>query len=278
MGKVVKIGRDKKCSADGCRICSVRINGSKRRETVRMLQSTSLQPLLLQLLEPCPELTESLPLSASLISLESQKPLLSCISKTAVEQDKRAHEPVTCTEGNDTTFLQGQGNTTIVQGDTTETMPLLQSQYNTTFGSTAHSSGNTTTALNNSKAIGSNNGEGSGSGSGSAEGDSKLSPQYRIEELQAQLDKMDETYDPDYINANVNPVDNLNILSLMVLRDWKQRAEGTQWQVYSFGSYRLYIHEANDRYALLLCTSAKYPSALAVSRLDSLCSILANKL
>lgn len=250
-----------------------------------MLQSTSLQPLLLQLLEPCPELTESLPLSASLISLASQKPLLSCISKTAMEQDKTSHEPPRSVEAGDSTFAQNHpGNTTTLLGDMNETLPLLQSQYNTTFGSTANSSGNmNTTAYNlngstnniGANGISSNMREGAGSGD---ESDSKLSPQYRIEELQQQLDKMDETYDPDYINANVNPVDNLNILSLMVIREWGQRSEGTRWQVYSFGSYRLYIHEVSERYALLLCTSSTYPSALAVSRLSSLCSILSNKL
>ena len=194
-----------------------------------------------------------------------------------MEQDKTPHEPLRNMEAGDMSFAHGQAdNTTTALSDVNETLPLLQSQYNTTFGSTTNSSsGNTTSTMQNLNG-GSNVRE--GANSGSVEGDNKLSPQYRIEELQQQLDKMDETYDPDYINANVNPVDNLNILSLMVIREWGQRPEGTQWQVYSFGSYRLYIHEISDQYALLLCTSSTYPSALAVSRLGSLCSTLSNKL
>ncbi|KAG0684084.1 hypothetical protein C6P40_003506 [Pichia californica] len=251
-----------------------------------MLQSTKLQPLLLQLLEPCPELSPVLPLSVSLISLESQKQLLSCICKPAIDQDNNENGIIGNNNFSDTTLMSAhllsQGQDTTLIADTTETMPLLQSHYSNTFGNVGNATTTTTATIPTatiSSTANNNIGNISNNSNGNLDNGKLSSAQVRIEELQQQLDKMDENYDSDYINANVNPIDNLNILSLLVIRDWNQRTDiNNKWQVYSFGNYRLYMHEINNNYALLLCTTAKYPSALAVARLDGICTILSNKL
>lgn len=247
-----------------------------------MLQSTKLQQLLLQLLEPCSLLTPLLPLSVSLISLESQKQLLSCICKAAIDQDNGNmfnNNNDNKNNNNDLTFLNGKDTT--ISGDTTEIMPLLKSQGNDTFGSIINNNNidnndsladktisNLPTNINSKMENEFQNNQ-----------NMIKSTQLRIEELQQQLDKMDENYDSDYINANVNPIDNLNILSLMVIRDWNQRTDiNNKWKVYLFGNYRLYFYEINEKYAIILCTTVKYPSKLAISRLESVCTLLSTKL
>lgn len=220
-----------------------------------MLQSQLLQPLLLQLLESCPELTDILPLSASLISLDLQKPFLSCVSKLAVEQDVwRVNK--------DTRLPNEYSNDGVRFVANTETTALLKSteHNNVTFGST------------NRNSVG---GQEVDPHDSQNEQDSGRS---RIEELQREIDNLDENYDSDYINVNVNPIDDLNITSLMVARDWNQRTANEVWKVYMFGKYRLYMYSVNEKYALLLCTTLNYPSMIAISRLKCVCEKLSKKI
>lgn len=100
----------------------------------------------------------------------------------------------------------------------------------------------------------------------------------RLDELQKEIDNLEENYDSDYIDANVNPIDNLNILSLLVIRDWSQRQEKDNWKVYSFNKYRLYMYHVNDDYTLLLCSTEDFPAAIAISKLDDVAKILSSKL
>lgn len=239
-----------------------------------MLQSTKLQQLLLQLLEPCTLLTPLLPLSVSLISLESQKQLLSCVCKAAIDQDNDNNNI-----NNESTFLNGQDTT--ISGDMTENVPLLKSHGNDTFGSIINNNnGDNNDGLKDKTNLNIPTNINSNMENEFQSNQIKIkSTQLRIEELQQQLDKMDENFDFDYINANVNPIDNLNILSLLVIRDWNQRIDSNnKWKVYLFGHYRLYMYEINEKYAILLCTTVKYPSKLAISRLESVCSLLSTKL
>jgi hypothetical protein len=244
-----------------------------------MLQAQLIQPLLLQLLGPAEELSSLLPLSASLISLELQKPLLSCISKAAMEQDKFSTKREIISNGihSNTNVSDSNSNSdfysnSIIAGhnedSSNEYVPLLKPTENDNITDKVHNFGSTSTDIirNSEDDLNGNINDDPGSSKS------------RIEELQRKIDILDENYNSDYINANVNPIDNLNILSLMVIRDWTKKTDTDQWKVYSFGKYRLYMHAVNEKYTLLLCTTMEYPSMLAISRLDNASKILFNKL
>lgn len=200
----------------------------------KMLNALVIQPLLLQLLTPVGELTPFVPLSVSLISLDLQKPLLSCLSKQGIEQERQL---------NSQKALDGSDDIDAPAG---ESVPLLQNQH--------------------------------GMYGGSSENVAAEEGKLRIAKLQREIDELDDNYDADYINANVNPVDNLNILSLMVIRDWNNKNDNEDWKVYSFGRYRIYMYSVNVRYALMLCTNEEYPSSIAISRMQGVSKILSSKL
>ncbi|TID14994.1 hypothetical protein CANINC_004665 [Pichia inconspicua] len=222
-----------------------------------MLQSLPIQQLLVQLLEPIPQLTPSIPLSASLISLKLRKPLLSCISKTALD-----HNDNFITNSNDfsaSKTLDHGNNTYFVN----ETSPLLRD--------------NSTDALINRSKTPTYLGETGRNNSGNSN-NVIASAKSRIDELQKEIDNLEENYDSDYINANINPIDNLNILSLLVIRDWKNKTDAENWKVYSFYKYRLYMHYVNDEFTLLFCTIEDFPSSVAIAKLEAVSNILRSKL
>lgn len=135
----------------------------------KMLNALVIQPLLLQLLTPVGELTPFVPLSVSLISLDLQKPLLSCLSKQGIEQERQVNSQ------------KALGGSDDIDAPAGESVPLLQNQH--------------------------------GMYGGSSENVAVEEGKLRIAKLQREIDELDDNYDADYINANVNPVDNLNILS-----------------------------------------------------------------
>lgn len=222
-----------------------------------MLQAQMIQQLLLKLLEPAPELTSVLPISVSLISLDRQKPLLSCISKAAMEQDKLDKE-----NNDSVNDLNQQPNLdSSARVESNEHMSLLNP---TDLGNDINNYSSNIRENDNNN---------------SADSNDLLSAKSRIDELQRQIDLMNENYNSDYINANVNPIDNLNILSLMVVREWKQDSRDNNiWKVYSFGKYRLFMYYVNEKYTLLLCTTMDYPSIIAISRLKDVSSILSKRI
>lgn len=186
-----------------------------------------------------------------------QKPLLSCISKAAMEQDKSDRDD----SGNVADFDQQLNLDSGVRLESNEHMPLLNS------GDLGNDVNNYNSNIRDSDNI------------NSAGSSDPTSAKSRIDELQRQIDIMNENYNSDYINANVNPIDNLNILSLLVVREWKQNTgDNNAWKVYSFGKYRLFMYYVNDKYTLLLCTTMDYPSIIAVSRLKDLSRILSKKI
>jgi hypothetical protein len=230
-----------------------------------MLNSQKIQPLLLQLLEPCPQLTHQLPLSASLVSLSLQKPLLSCVSKAAVEQDKAENHAVTSLDNIGEMALASEGEFNYHSAP--QSQSLSQPQSAASRADTEH-----TPLLNHMGSI---------DGQGNTEMISA-----KIDTLQRQIDLIDENYDVDYINANVNPIDNLDIITLMVIKEWNQNQNQNQnqqsevgaWKVYEFGKYRLYMGLVNKDYTILLCTPREYPAAIAVSKTVSVCQILSEKI
>jgi hypothetical protein len=235
-----------------------------------MLNSQKIQPLLLQLLEPCPQLTHQLPLSASLVSLSLQKPLLSCVSKAAVEQDKAENHAVASLDNIGEMALGSEGE--FNYHSTPQSQSQSQPQSAASRADTEH-----TPLLNHM---------GNSDGKGNTEMISA-----KIDTLQRQIDLIDENYDVDYINANVNPIDNLDIITLMVIKEWNQNQNQNQqselaenksgvgaWKVYEFGKYRLYMGLVNKDYTILLCTPREYPAAIAVSKTVSVCQILSEKI
>lgn len=229
-----------------------------------MLQSLLIQQLILQLLEPVPQLTPVLPLSVSLISVRLGKPLLSCISKAALDQDNSIRASSgdlkdihAVHHGHDTYFVN-------------EATPLLH-QKESSKGAES---------INRSKSpmYLADAGRSSSGGYSGEPADDPSSAMTKIDELQREIDNLEENYDSDYIDANVNPVDNLNILFLLVMKDWTQRQEKENWKVYSFNKYRLYMHYVNEEYTLLFCTTEEFPSAIAISKLEAVSKILSAKL
>lgn len=194
-----------------------------------MIQSSNLSKLLLQLLEPVPEITQLQPVSISLLSLTSLQPLLSFISKNYNNQDKIDNDI------NDTSTLPVDSeNDTILQNLTNQTVTSRELK------------------LQNKKS--------------------------KVELLQEQLHDMDDQYSNDYINANINPSDNLKILALLAIKNWNTIPHENCWQVYRFQNYHLFMYGIDTNYAILLCCECKYPVGLALSRLKSLCEYLKGSL
>ena len=218
-----------------------------------MLQSLLVQPLLVQILEPCPQLTSILPLSASLISVSLQKPLLSCISKAGVEQDKLLNSTLSENGKLLSNIFTDEFNGEQYTFNMNEQTPLLNNKDSNNINSNNHYNDQ-----NNNK------------------------NSSKINDLKREISLIDENYNSDYINANVNPVDNLDILSLTVLKEWTQRSTEdktiSMWKVYEFGKYRLYMGEVNKDYSLLLCAKKDYPSAIAIARLTRMCEIVSKRL
>lgn len=225
-----------------------------------MLQSLPIQQLFIQLLEPVPQLTPSIPLSASLISLKLGKPLLSCISKAALDNDESF---VTTPNDFKASQTMSHGNNTYFVNEST---PLLGDNPNDALINRSKSPGYLDESRrSNSGGIGGDNNNGT------------THAKSRIDELQREIENLDENYDSDYIDANVNPIDNLNILSLLVIKDWNSRNELEEWKVYSFYKYRLYMYYVNEEYTLLFCTNGDFPAAIAIAKLEAVSKILKSK-
>ncbi|ODV86399.1 hypothetical protein CANARDRAFT_27620 [[Candida] arabinofermentans NRRL YB-2248] len=96
-------------------------------------------------------------------------------------------------------------------------------------------------------------------------------------------DDADE-YDSDYINANINPRDNLKIISLLSIKSWNERliqqqgannnGRNNNWLVIQSNNFYMCLYKVTDEYLLLLCCESEYPKGLALKKLENLSKAL----
>jgi len=227
-----------------------------------MLQSKNISKVLVQLLQPNPEVSTSLPISISLVSLSTSQPLISCIS------DLYKRKMVSRT--NAKKIQQDEELRSIISNEqTNEDVSILDSEI-----SAFHSAADD--YANNKGQLGSN---------GDYNGESKKTePLSKIEQIQKQIDYLDNHFDSNYINANVDPSDNLSIISILCFKEFKSRKHSNiagatdPWMILSFSNYLAFIYEINDQYALLQCCDSGYPKGFGIKRLENASAFLRSQL
>ncbi|QPG76183.1 hypothetical protein FOA43_003569 [Brettanomyces nanus] len=206
-----------------------------------MLQSRNISKVLVQLLEPTPEVTRSIPIAIALLSLTSELPLLSCVSQLYKDRKDEANDSnlakIDSQESSaDNADISGNYDFTPNQGVTIED-PIV------------------------------------------ANGKPSTSSQ-KLEQLQKKINDFEDNFDSNYINANVNPSDNLNIISILALRQFQERKTSgvpcamEPWMVFTTNEYISYLYQVNDEYAVLFCCDSSYPKGFAIKRLKKLCKYL----
>ncbi|KAF6009911.1 hypothetical protein HII12_003457 [Brettanomyces bruxellensis] len=229
----------------------------------QMLQSKNISKVLVQLLQPNPEVSTSLPISISLVSLSTSQPLISCIS------DLYKKKMVSRT--NAKKIQQDEELRSIISNEqTNEDVSVLDSEISA-FRSTGGDE------YTNSK--------GQPGANRNANGESKKTePLSKIEQIQKQIDYLETHFDGNYINANVDPSDNLSIISILCFKEFKSRKHSNMagvadpWMIISFSDYLAFIYEINDQYALLLCCDSGYPKGFSIKRLENASKFLKSQL
>lgn len=212
-----------------------------------MLQASNIGKLLVQLLDPTPEVTSSLPISASLVSFETGQPLISCVSelyKKKVASKTRAKQ---LEEDEEIKSIESAINSSY---DTTSIKP----------GNGSSESGPLTT----------------GSTVKLSKNDSNEHAR-KTELLKKKIEYLDENFDSNYINANMDPSDNISILSILAVKKFKNRNTNDQWMIMDCSGYAAFLYQVDESYGVLLCCDGDYPKGFAIRKLGNLCKYFKSK-
>ncbi|VEU23350.1 DEKNAAC104571 [Brettanomyces naardenensis] len=210
-----------------------------------MLQSRNLSKVLIQLLQPTPEVSSSIPISISLLSLETGQPLITCISQLYKQKGKHS---------------QGSGEQDVSETNGTLGVDALNTDSDITNGTLSETAPTQQEDLN--------------------EDILENEPGKRLQQLQRKIDYLETNFDSNYIDANLDPSDNLNIISILSLREYNERklsgvpCADDPWMVLACNDCTSFLYKVNDQYMVLLCCDPKYPKGFAIKRLEKLCKYL----
>ncbi|GMG20302.1 unnamed protein product [Ambrosiozyma monospora] len=224
-----------------------------------MINSTRLSKVLSQLLTPTPEITDSSPYSVSLLSIPRDRALLTASNISVVKRTSRA-----------TSHLSPSSSRQHLSNGNGKYGDLLQ------FSSSANYYGSAETV----SSVGSN--KHSNASVVSVSDPLKSNDVKLMKEYLAVL-KQNQTSDltSNYVNMNINPTDDLNMIAQAALRIWNANiaTNSNPWLVAQMETgTMLYFYKVNEEFVLLMACDSNYPKGFAIKKLQVLSQFLADKL